>query len=301
MINPLRPLGSPSPTRSRILWEGGAAVIEAEPPNLTVCPPVWQGPAMHGAFIKTWLFKQVVESTNDLAKQVVEVGLGDCPVLVSAECQTRGRGRGSHTWWSDEGSLTFTIAIDPQTHGIRIEHEPKVALATAVAVIDALLYWIPVDLVRLRWPNDVEIAGRKIAGILPERIDTTRGPRLLIGIGINVSTEFAKAPEEVRRMAVSLKEHAERYSETSDRERLLARVVAQFESTLGRLAADDPGLAARWDQLDALRDRLVRLNLGSQVIQGIGRGIEPSGALVLACESGLKAFHGGQILRDEPT
>ncbi|AGA30015.1 biotin--[acetyl-CoA-carboxylase] ligase [Singulisphaera acidiphila] len=255
---------------------------------------------MNGRFIKTWMYKEVVESTNDLARQVVVNGLGDCPVLVSAERQTRGRGRGNHTWWSDQGSLTFTIGIDPAAHGLRTEHEPRVALATAVAVIDALAQWIPRETIRLRWPNDIEVEGLKIAGILPERVESPHGVRLLIGIGINVSTRLHDAPAEIRRMATSLTQHtSDPFSDTADRERLLARVIAHFETSISRLAEDDLGLAVRWDQLDALRDRPVRLDLGPQILQGIGRGIDASGALRLGTDQGIMLLYGGQVLRDD--
>jgi BirA family biotin operon repressor/biotin-[acetyl-CoA-carboxylase] ligase len=253
---------------------------------------------MYGAFIKTWLHKEVVESTNDLARQVVMSGLGDCPVLVSAERQTRGRGRGDHHWWSDQGSLTFTIGIDPAAHGLRTEHEPRVALATAVAVIDALARWIPRDSIALRWPNDIEVNRLKIAGILPERVETPTGVRLLIGIGINVGTHLDNAPREVRLMATSLAEHVATQPTAVDRDRLLAKLLGQFEISVKRLGEDDLGLAARWDQLDALRDRPVRLDVGPRIVEGIGRGIDPSGALRLAGHQGLTLHHGGQVLRD---
>ena len=94
------------------------------------------------------------------------------PLAVWAKSQTRGRGRGSHRWWSDAGSLTFTLAIDPAAHGLAVEHEPKLALATAVAVIEALTSSSSVKpSIGIRWPNDLEVDGRKLGGILPERVD----------------------------------------------------------------------------------------------------------------------------------
>lgn len=254
---------------------------------------------MYGRYIKTWMHKEVVESTNDLARQVVLSGLGDCPVLVSAERQTRGRGRGDHTWWSDQGSLTFTLGIDPAETGLRTEHEPRVALATALAVIEGIAHWIPRESIKLRWPNDIEVEGLKVAGILPERVETPHGVRLLIGIGINVSTQLDVAPAEIRRMATSVAQHASlQPAHPPDSERLLARVIAHFETCIRRLAEDDPGLAARWDQLDALRNQPVRLNLGPQILHGIGQGIDPSGALRLGTDEGIKLVYGGQVLRD---
>ena len=76
-----------------------------------------------------------VDSTSSAA-QLVRAG-AVLPLCVWARRQIRGRGRGTHTWWSDSGSLTFTLAIDPLTHGLACESEPKLALATAIAVIAA--------------------------------------------------------------------------------------------------------------------------------------------------------------------
>ena len=56
----------------------------------------------------------------------------------------------------------------------------------------------------IRWPNDVEVDGRKLGGILPERVMTPNGPRVLIGIGLNVLTRVGDAPAEVGKMAVAL-------------------------------------------------------------------------------------------------
>src|SRR5438105_2434385 len=141
---------------------------------------------MNRPFLKSLIRRDVVESTSDLARELVVAGAGELPLAVWARRQTRGRGRGTNLWWSDEGSLTFTIALDPAAHGLRPELEPRLALATAVVVIDAI---VPLDLAQppgIRWPNDIEAGGRKLAGILPERVETPRGPRLLIGIGLNV-------------------------------------------------------------------------------------------------------------------
>ena len=89
-------------------------------------------------FVRTMIAREVVESTSDLARELVAEDRYDLPLAVWADRQTRGRGRGENTWWSDAGSLTFTIGIDPASHGIGIEQESRLALAAAVAVIDAI-------------------------------------------------------------------------------------------------------------------------------------------------------------------
>src|SRR5262245_7819554 len=128
-------------------------------------------------FIATWIRRDVVDSTNDLAKELLHRDDVACPLLVTTARQTRGRGRGDHSWWSDDGSLTFTLAVDPTALGLRVEHEPRVALTAAVAVIDSVAPWLPPLSAGIRWPNDVEVGGKKLAGILPERIETPNGSR----------------------------------------------------------------------------------------------------------------------------
>ncbi|HMB04810.1 MAG TPA: biotin--[acetyl-CoA-carboxylase] ligase, partial [Isosphaeraceae bacterium] len=150
-----------------------------------------------------------------------------------------------------------------------------------------------------RWPNDVEAAGRKLGGILPERVVTPLGPRLLIGIGLNVRTRLADAPADVRRLAVAVAELRRDPMPSDALDRAFRAILEQFQSVSERLAGGDPTLAERWDQLDLLRDRRVRVDLGPRIVTGLGRGIDPEGALRLATESETVRLFGGQVLRGE--
>lgn len=250
-------------------------------------------------FVKTWERRDVVESTSDLARELVVTSDVTCPLVVTARRQTRGRGRGRNSWWSDEGSLTFTIALDPGAHGLRPDHEPKLALAAAVALIDALAPWLADTPAGVRWPNDVEVRKRKLAGILPERVETPRGVRLLVGIGLNGLSRLDDAPPEVSRMAVSLADLAAGPLSVEDLDAAFAAILDRFASILGPLSDDAPGLAARWGALDALRDQMVRVDLGPRILRGRAGGIAASGALRLEDEHGVREIFGGRVLRDE--
>ena len=142
-------------------------------------------------FVRTMVERDVVDSTSDVAAALVRERSAVLPLAVWAHRQTRGRGRGTHEWWSDAGSLTFTLAIDPAAHGLTLTNEPKIALSTAVAVIDAMgeLGFGEAG-IGIRWPNDLECAGRKLGGILPERLESSDGHRVLIGVGLNVRTNL---------------------------------------------------------------------------------------------------------------
>jgi BirA family biotin operon repressor/biotin-[acetyl-CoA-carboxylase] ligase len=249
-------------------------------------------------FVRTMVRQPVVASTNDLAKELLAEAAAELPLVVRAERQTRGRGRGSHSWWSDGGSLTFTVGIDPAAHGLRPEHEPRLALAAAVGVIDALGPVLTSGTLGIRWPNDIEISGKKLGGLLPERVEGSAGTRLVLGIGLNLTTRLADAPEEVRRMATTVQQHRDRPLSAAGVEAIFRAILARFEIVLALLARDDAALARRWHELDTLAGRRVRVDLGPRVVSGLGRGIDARGGLLLDDGSGTLTVYGGQVLRD---
>lgn len=235
-----------------------------------------------------------VDSTSDEAKRILTEGRATTPLVVLADRQTAGRGRRGRTWWSDQGSLTVTVAVDPATIGLPAERWPALALAAAVAVVDALEPPLLRGTVGIRWPNDVEASDRKLAGLLPEILETTAGPRLLLGIGLNVAVDFERAPAEVRDLAVSLHELL---GWSMDRDELLGRLLDRLEGALQRLADNDPGLSTRWAELDRLRGRDVAIAQAEAVIRGIARGITPAGRLLVEVDGRCREIAGGQVLR----
>jgi BirA family transcriptional regulator, biotin operon repressor / biotin---[acetyl-CoA-carboxylase] ligase len=250
-------------------------------------------------FVKTTLVYDVIDSTSDQAAQLVREGRTQLPLVVWARRQTRGRGRGSHEWWSDGGSLTLTLAIDPAGHGLRAEIEPRLALATAVAVIEALDdLTVGHPSIGIRWPNDLEAVGRKLGGILPERVETAAGRRILIGIGLNVWTELTHAPLEVSVMATSLAALAGRAYDEVMLHRLIPEILRRFGAVLKRLVAGDPSLADQWRRLDLLRDIWVRVDCGTRLVCGLAHGIDADGSLCVIEGSEERRIVGGQVLRD---
>jgi BirA family transcriptional regulator, biotin operon repressor / biotin---[acetyl-CoA-carboxylase] ligase len=249
-------------------------------------------------FVRTLAKYDVLDSTSDRASELVREGDAELPLAVWARTQARGRGRGTNSWWSDPGSLTFTLAIDPAAHGLTSENETTLALATAVAVIDALReLGLDNSSMGIRWPNDVEVGGRKLGGILPERLETNRGHRILIGVGINVFTRLDNAPGDVRPMATSL---ASLYGDSIDETllpRLLSATLGRFESVVARLVNGDRSLPACWDGLDLLRDQWVQVDLGPRIIAGLGRGIDADGALCLDDGRQRQRLVGGRVIR----
>jgi BirA family transcriptional regulator, biotin operon repressor / biotin---[acetyl-CoA-carboxylase] ligase len=249
-------------------------------------------------FVRTVVIEDVIDSTSDRARTLVSEGAAELPLLVWARSQLRGRGRGARQWWSDRGSLTFTVVIDPAQHHLSMIHEPRLALATTVAIIDALAdLGLTSPAIGIRWPNDVEAHGRKLGGILPERVTVDQGHRLLVGVGLNVSSELAGAPHGIRALATSLAEVCEVALSEDVLPELLSAILKRMESVLVRLAGGDVALASEWDRLDQLRDRWVAVDLGTSIVAGWGRGIDAEGALCLDVEERRLRLFGGQVIR----
>ncbi|WP_297467211.1 biotin--[acetyl-CoA-carboxylase] ligase, partial [Thermococcus sp.] len=134
-----------------------------------------------------------VNSTNDYAREIAE----EVPegTVVVAKRQTSGRGRNGRNWASPEGGLWMTAILKPMASP---EHVPKLVFVGALAVVDTLAkYGIPAE---LKWPNDVLVDGKKIAGILSE---CKLHHFALLGIGLNVNNDI---PEELKGTAVSIKD-----------------------------------------------------------------------------------------------
>jgi BirA family biotin operon repressor/biotin-[acetyl-CoA-carboxylase] ligase len=245
------------------------------------------------AFIRTVFRHESLPSTSDEALRLLVEGRTELPLLVVAGRQTAGRGRGANVWWSDAGSLTFTVGLDPAALGLTVEREPAVALAAAVAVIDAVEQRGPRGVLGIRWPNDVEAGGRKLGGILPERVAVPDGRRLAVGIGLNLTTNLDDAPAPVREMATSLA----RLAGPVEREALLERICERLACALRALAGSDPGLAERWASLDTLRGQPVRIDLEGRVLSGRAEGIDATGALRVATPGEILTIRGGRVLR----
>src|SRR5687767_4496276 len=93
-----------------------------------------------------------IDSTSDAARRLAADLPDETGLLVVAERQTAGRGRGSNKWWTGDGSLAFSLLFDPARRGIEPRYGSMVPLAAAIAVIDAVTERLPSPAIGLRWP-----------------------------------------------------------------------------------------------------------------------------------------------------
>ncbi|MCL6504311.1 MAG: biotin--[acetyl-CoA-carboxylase] ligase [Pirellulales bacterium] len=236
------------------------------------------------------IYRQCVSSTNDLARELAATACRQECWLLVAEQQTAGRGRGDNRWWTGEGSLAFSLLVDPEHLGIHGPRLPMVSLAAAVAVVEASQPLVSGWKVGLHWPNDVYACGRKLAGILTEVLPDGR---LIVGIGVNVNNRREQAPAEVAHRVCSLSELAGR---PLDRTRVLAGIIAAQRGCWRTLAAEAGALAVRADALCLQHGQSLCIEAGGRRSEGVCRGIAEDGGLMLETAHGLRRFYSGVLV-----
>lgn len=226
----------------------------------------------------------------------------DTPVLITTRRQTAGRGRGENRWFSDSGSLTFTLGLRPAEFGLGLAELVPVGLLTACTLIESIEALFPPLLgqVGIRWPNDIECDAGKIGGILPECIlGPDHQPLLLVGIGINVATNLSSGPADARRIGIALADLLPPHAHRPDAaETLLTAFLEGFPKGLKRLADPDSGWIAEARRHDRLVGTAITARQGEELIRGLAQGWDDQGRLVVARETGgMVLVSSGQILR----
>jgi BirA family biotin operon repressor/biotin-[acetyl-CoA-carboxylase] ligase len=210
---------------------------------------------------------RLTDSTNERAKQLAAAGARH-GTLVTADEQTAGRGRQGRVWTAPPRSAVLMSVV------LR-ELDERLPLTAAVAVAEAL----PVD-AAIKWPNDVWIQDRKVAGILVE--GRPQEGWAVVGIGLNVSTEGF--PAELAEVATSLR----LVGIEVDAESVLAAVLRSLDEWLG---APPERVLEAWRARDALKGERVRWTGG----EGVASGIDDSGALVVETPAGPVTLDAGEV------
>jgi BirA family biotin operon repressor/biotin-[acetyl-CoA-carboxylase] ligase len=242
-------------------------------------------------FVKRVVYRHRLGSTNDLALQIVAAGEVEYPLLVLADQQVRGRGRGENQWWAGRGALTFTLLVDAAARPKRTW--PQISLSTGIAVCSALLDLLPEFSVQLKWPNDVFLQSRKVCGVLVET-SPAQPEALIIGIGVNVNNSLAEANEALQSTATSLADVARR---EWDRTEVLIKILQHLESGLRQLETDQLQLSESWRRLCMLQGRTLCVESGTQRWVGVCQGIDDQGALLLQTDSGVQRCFAGVVAK----
>ncbi|REF25692.1 BirA family biotin operon repressor/biotin-[acetyl-CoA-carboxylase] ligase [Xenorhabdus cabanillasii] len=229
----------------------------------------------------------VIDSTNQyLLDKLEELTSGDSCV---AEYQYAGRGRRGRQWVSAFGRNLYLSMF------WRLEQGPAAAIGLSLVVgivIAEVLNRQGAERVKVKWPNDLYMDDKKLAGILVELMGKTGdAAQIVIGIGMNISMS-----SEQQKLINQRSTNLQQAGVTIERNKLVAEIVVELKKAL--IQFEKEGLLpfiSRWFKLDNFMNRPVKLIIGDQEIYGISRGIDQQGALLLDIDGVITPYIGGEI------
>ena len=217
-------------------------------------------------------YAQVLESSNDTAAELIRSGARS-GTLVMAEEQTKGRGRGGNSWCCPLGQgLLFSLVLEPD---LDRSQWSRLALAAGVALADVLeKAGLSAE---IKWPNDVWISGKKVAGVLVEGCEDF----VIVGMGLNVSAE--EFPEDLNATSI-LKESGRKIG----REALLADLVQAIIAWGSRCGSDFESVVAAVNKRCALKGEMIQLRQDGVLRSGMMDGVSKEGYLMLEMDGEIE-------------
>jgi BirA family biotin operon repressor/biotin-[acetyl-CoA-carboxylase] ligase len=233
----------------------------------------------------------VIDSTNVHARMIADRGAPEGTVVV-AEAQLKGKGRRGRSWFSPAGKgIYVSVILRPR---VPPSEAPQLVLMAAVAAAEALLAQAALP-VSVKWPNDILVGGKKIAGILTEmRLAGDRIDHVVIGMGVNVNTPAESLPPEIAAIATSLCAFTGR---TFPRAGLLRTYLEKLEGwyALFRGRRFEP-IRERWLEIAQIIGKQVKIAGVDRAYEGEVVDIDPTGFLILKSpDGGIERILAGDV------
>ncbi len=226
----------------------------------------------------TWRIRRfdTIDSTNRFVLDAARRGVGEGLVVV-ADHQDAGRGRRGRSWTAPPGSsLLVSVLLRPR---VDAERAQLVTMATAVALAEAVervAGFVP----GLKWPNDVVVGDRKLAGLLAEADVSARGEVRAVVVGAGCNVQWESFPPELATIATACNLEA---GHDVDRDALLTALLDRLSVRVSDLEHVVDDYRARVTTLG----RRVRVDLGDRVVEGAATDVDAAGRLVVATASGV--------------
>lgn len=236
------------------------------------------------------VFKETA-STNDVVEKLARDGSKE-GVVVFAESQTKGRGRLGRKWHSPPGrGLYFSVLLRPALRPMEATQLTVMAATALVRAIDGTTSVRP----EIKWPNDLLVGGRKIAGVLTElsaELDTIK--HLILGIGIDVNQVVEDFPPDLRAIATSLQIAG---GEPVSRPLLATRLLQELDRDYVRIRSGQfAQLADEWESRCTTIGQNVGIRVGNRVLRGRAESLDADGALLVRSQHGhLERVIGGDV------
>ena len=229
-----------------------------------------------------------IASTSDEAKALAADDGAPAGTLVWARVQSAGRGRQGRGWISPAGNFYASLILRP---AVPIATAAQLGFVAALAVADACVALAPAAAITLKWPNDVLLNGRKLAGMLLESQSRGDGTLawLVLGIGINLATY----PVEVEYPAIALSATGA----DADAETMLGALAASFLIWYERWreGAGFATIRADWLARAQGRGQAIRVRLSADTLTGVFAGLDTDGALLLDTGAGRRRIAAGEV------
>jgi BirA family biotin operon repressor/biotin-[acetyl-CoA-carboxylase] ligase len=218
------------------------------------------------------VFEQT-NSTNDVVAHMARSQAAE-GLVVFAESQTKGRGRHGREWVSPRGKgLWFSVLLRPK---FKPTAAARITVAASVAVAHAIRKHTGLD-ARIKWPNDVTVAGKKVAGILTElHAEGDEIIAAILGVGIDVNCRRAELPDIATSLLIET-------GKLQDRLALAAEVLSNLDHSY---RADFDAVIAEWAQLSTTLGRQLVVTMGARRIEGHAQALDGDGALLLRRDNG---------------
>jgi BirA family transcriptional regulator, biotin operon repressor / biotin---[acetyl-CoA-carboxylase] ligase len=223
-----------------------------------------------------------VESTQDILRNLFHQGAAEGTTVLADE-QSKGRGRAGKSWSSiPGGQIQVSVLLSPT---FPLTYFPLVNVATGITICEALEEY-GVREVQIKWPNDVYVSGRKIAGTIAEFHQEAKGGALLLGIGINVEGKNEALPPEIHDTAITV----EMVRPSPDRFELLGMIFNHLEAQLDDLHTgleqETVHIQSEFQRRWIYRGKEISVNTGQVVLKGTSEKIDSDGALLLKARDG---------------
>lgn len=244
-------------------------------------PAAFEQAAAAAPWVRRVVCTAETDSTNAEALRLAASGEPEGCVVV-ADAQSAGRGRLDRSWWSEPGrSLLASWLVRPS---LDVERWPALTLVAGLAAARALIAAGGID-VRLKWPNDLLVGGRKLGGLLAE---TNGRGALVVGLGVNVrQTEF---PSDLADLATSVVAAG---GKPVERAWLLAATLSGFGARMG---APEQALEEYRALCDTLGKRVRIERGGAEPLEGVARDLSAGGALVIEADGDVVEISAGDVV-----
>lgn len=265
---------------------------DVDPDGLSACETLAQTRPF--ALIR---YFSATESTNSQALADLDQHESPAtPRLYLADSQTAGRGRHGRTWVSDPGTLTFSLVIPRlayQRQGDSKSLTAPVSIAIGVAIARTIDHLAAPFSARLKWPNDVYLNDRKVAGILIETAPRQHDA-LVVGVGLNVATKLKDTDAMIESSAISICELTQRYPH---RYQWLGECIDQIFDALDQCQQSPHETIEEQRRRCVLRGQMIRYCVADQWLQGQCEGIDDQGSLLARTGQTLHRLNSGEVQR----